>query len=429
MAKPTTPQSTENLDFNIVSLDDFDPMAHLGKGPITPETDEDSDEEDDPEADAPVRKPAKTPKETKPLVVDDAAYDAAILRHFGKDPEEEDEDEDEEEGDDPERKPAKPAKKSTKPVLDESSAMVAHYRVMTEGGYWEEIEDFDGTPEAYQRALEHNRELDREQVYEEIIEEAFQNNPSGAQKGKALLKHLVGGGSVESFQQLYSGSDLKVEDLDDENEDRAKQTARDLLTDYYQRIGWAKDKISARLQKYDKLDSLVEEARELAPERDALIQKQQKESEATQAAQKRARQAADRALLDGLNQVLDQNPSFAGTPLYKDKKQRLALQQYLLEPDPDTKQSGLIRELNALLRDPQALPYLGKFVQDKMWQDGKLKSPQQVEKAVKGSFEKTIAAALQNQPITQRSAPTQTPASKSSKSKHKFDYDNFEVLS
>jgi len=412
---------------NILQDVNFDPIAIL-KGdvkldsttPIVKTGASAGDEGDDP-ADKKTAAAANPPKQTIDLSDDmlQAGLKKTSSGDSGGDPDLQGKDD-----------PAKP------PVVggdDKTNALAVHYKLMTESGEWDPIDDFDGSEAKYIEARQINDEKRAIGMTESWFTEAFAQNPEGAQMGKQLFNHLRNGGKVADFVELMAPTEFDFKGIESDDEVVAENAAKEMIRRYYSAIGWKSDKINARITDRAKTGQLVDEAKQIEEPYKDLLELQNKGEAQRLAANRQNQQRAAQQINNELISMLDKNEGFGGIKLYTNKKERQEMESYIFAPDPETKTTEFNAELNKELRNPKFLMYLATSLKHKLYDNPaafKGDAGADAGNAALKSIKNTLEGALLNKDISKvGNSAGQNNSDNNNRGKFQFDLDNAVVIS
>jgi hypothetical protein len=305
----------------------------------------------------------------------------------------------------------------------------AHYRMMVELGKWEEVEDFDGTEEKYIEAAETNRLREVEKGLDDYFDEAFEKNPDGKALGIKLFKHLQANGKLSDFKALYEPAEFKFEDLKSSDDVVAEAASKELIRNYYSRIGWKTENINSRITNLEKTGRLIDEATEVEePYKDLLAHQQnlyQKNLERNKAENTKNRQHINTTL----HKLIENNTAFGSVQPYANKKEREELEDYYFTAT-ENNNSAFNEDLNEALQDPLFLLYLGVSLKKKLYKDPKAfaQSDENASSQATSKLKSTLQNALLNKNIN-NSGFKDDVSQPASTGKYKFNLDEAVVIS
>lgn len=453
MAKPDESQN-KPLNLNIFQDLDIDPMEilheHEGKfaptkAPVKAKKDETTDDDEldtqdddtvDDDKDTKVKKAPEKKKAVTTIELSDEMIQGGLSKAKGFDVAKakansstSDENDNENENEDKEGTKTDDKKNKTANL---AGVYAAHYNAMVEADEWQAVDDFDGTEASYIKARDHNNELIREEALDEFLDDAFTKNPEGKIIGKKLLAHLANGGSVRSFQAVVAPQELNFEELDNDDDSIAEATANEILTSYYQSVGWKDAQIKSKLASLKKTGNAVEEAKLIqVPYTEQITAREQQQAQQLEN-NKKLNQKAQAVINTALNNMIDKGHAFGAIKVGVDKKDKEDYRQYIFIPQEETGRSEFSTELNANLRDPEFILYIATAMKHKLH-----KNPQATADGKKAnseaasSLEKTLQKSLLNKKLDDKGTKdpeVETEGTKSAASRHKWNLDEAVVL-
>ena len=430
MSKPTAVP-----DFNIVQNVDWDPMEILKtnegkvddnnfKAPADVEKEEEEEIDEsaqNPDPKKPAPKKVRTGPDFSNVELADEDIDEALKKAKGGP------------GAAPIKKPAAagntntPTDDSKDDKFDPNNAFAAHYQMMVDGGFWQELKDFDGTEESYIKARDMNQELLSDQGVDQYLEEAFEKNPEGRAMGKRLLTHLANGGKVSDFIQLASTQEIDFDAVEGDDDDAATAAAKDMLPKYYQSIGWKKPQIDAKMKSLEKIGGEVEEAKLIAPTfKEAITNRANLHAQNLKANKEKEREKVTTTNTSLMN-MINKGHQFGELSIGKDKKSIQEYQNYLFTTPAGKEQPEFATALQEGLQDPEFLLYLAVALKHKLHKNPEaIANGEKSKQAAITSTEETLSNALLNKRIGKNQAQTaeNNNQRQGAASEYQFDLEN-----
>jgi hypothetical protein len=313
---------------------------------------------------------------------------------------------------------------------EKNNAYTTHYKMMVATGAWEEIEDFDGSEEKYLEAAELNDEKKIHGKLDGYFEEAFAKNPSGRDMGVRLFRHLQAGGTVEDFQQIYSPSEFRFEDIESEDEEVAEEASKTVIRNYYNAIGWKKAKVDDLITNLSKTGRVVEGAKMVTEPYQDLLKVQQDRYQEKLEQSKYQAQLHQKKVTDAIVSMIKENKGFGAVKLYENRKEQQQLTDFFFQPDEETGKTAYSIAFNEALRDPEFLTFIGVSLFK-----GLHKHPEKLIDSAKAESKATsklaslLEGSLLNKDIGSRNQENTAVSKPQTGSSYKFDLDNVRVIS
>jgi hypothetical protein len=269
----------------------------------------------------------------------------------------------------------------------------AYYDLMVSSGLWAEVEGFDGSDEALEKARDTNHEKAIEEDVDAFIENAFEKNPEGKVYGKALLNHLANNGKISDFITVFGQGEVAVADLDNEDLPIAEKAAAGIIQAMYS-DKMKPERLSAFIAEKKKKGLLIDTAKDIAPDFEELQKENQKSL--IEKTKKQAEQAKinarnyQRSILTVTQQEKVGNITIGKTP-----QERQEIADYMLQPTVElengNKTSQFYSELSEVRSNPEWNVVLAKTLRE-----FKNKKPADVKSEIKKpSTKQTITEILE----------------------------------
>lgn len=240
------------------------------------------------------------------------------------------------------------------------------YRPMKEG-------EFDGTPEAFDKWLEEEKEELAFSAAEQLIEDTFVKSPNPKNAGVALdlFRFIQNGGIVADFVETRKYDTLTAEYISSGADDDEKiERSKTVMNHYYTSQGWDKARIEKTIKNLETGGALLSMAEETLPEFIKFKEKQKAIVEANNISEKQANETKVKEYNGKLLSLID-TVQAVGPFEFKSKKEREALKQYLFVPTVDAGNGKMIPKFladrqkassNPLYTLFQALTYMNKGI-------------------------------------------------------------------
>lgn len=259
--------------------------------------------------------------------------------------------------------PLKVVKKEEQPPADGDPAdIVAQniYEHFVDNGLFNKDETFDNTVDGLVSVMQKNTEAKAVEIAQGWISETFKANTPQAQKASMFFDHLRRGGNVDTFLEAYSGDSIDTEALnDDKDEDRQTLVAKMLVRQYYGSVlNHSDEAINSRIERWEKLGNLVEEAKTLVEP----YNKYRETREQSAADQVKKQQEALAVTTNNLVKLINEKEEFAGYKIGAKKEEKQALISFFFTPSVELKDgrkvTPFIAEQIRLREDPEAMLFL-----------------------------------------------------------------------
>tara|TARA_Y100001938_G_scaffold141522_1_gene211431 strand:- start:11539 stop:12768 length:1230 start_codon:yes stop_codon:yes gene_type:complete len=173
-------------------------------------------------------------------------------------------------------------------------------------------EDFEGTEQGLMEAFEKTIES---RVQEEI--DSFQGGLSN--EGKELLRHLMNGGSVDSFQQVYSAPDIANLNITGDNTSNQKY----ILAEYMRLRGDSQEEIRETLEDYEDLGKLEKQAGRAKARLEQFYSQQKKQLAEKTKLEAENRENKRKEVITDISNKISDSVDIKGFPLTRKSKKDL----------------------------------------------------------------------------------------------------------
>ena len=173
-------------------------------------------------------------------------------------------------------------------------------------------EEFEGSEQGLVEAFEKTIES---RVQEEI--DSFQGGLSN--EGKELLKHLMNGGSVDSFQQVYSAPDISKLDVSGDNSSNQKY----VLAEYMRLRGDSQEEIRETLEDYEDLGKLEKQANRAKSRLESFYSQQKAQLAEKTKAEALERETRRKEVITDISAKITDSTDIKGFPLTRKSKKDL----------------------------------------------------------------------------------------------------------
>jgi hypothetical protein len=327
--------------------------------------DDDNNEEDDDEGDG---KKGSTKKPIKKIKVSNDDVNDMVRGHLAaKGKTKTDDEEDDDTADDGKQGPKKTAASAGKKAagLPEGVFKTVHDHFVNTLGYepFSAEKPFDGKPESFEQWLAENEEAKSLEAAEDMIADAFANNPIPDNVGVAvdLFKFLRNGGKVADFVQTRKHDDLTPEYISEGKDDDEKTArAKKVMTAFYKSQGWKDERIDKTIKTLETGGSLLTIAEETLPEFIEQRDKQKAIIEKNNITAKKNQETAIKQFNSNLLSIIEKQGEL-GSFEFKSPKQKQALKEYMFMPTVELDNGKKVPQFMADLEKARQNPMFTLF--------------------------------------------------------------------
>jgi hypothetical protein len=215
------------------------------------------------------------------------------------------------------------------------------YKQNVERGIWKEMENFDGTEEAYFEAQRLNDEDRIQQGLGSIVAEMFEDNPdkSNAELALDFLRHLSIGGNPKDYIGIISKTEISEEDLKSEDPLVKENAQRKVYFDYWAEQGLTESVITKKYNNAKLKEMLDDEVDTIYPLLKTKRDAEKKELVAKTTSQKIKSESEIQSFNQSLMKGIEESKDVYGIPLAENKKERTELLNYMFKNSVKSKNS------------------------------------------------------------------------------------------
>lgn len=224
-------------------------------------------------------------------------------------------------------------------------------------------DEFDDTSESFDKWIEKNKEDQGIQIAEEMIEEAFINNPNpnNAKLAQELFSFLRKGGNISDFVETRKFDVINAEYISSGEDDAQKiERAKTVMTNYYTSLNWDATRIDKTIKNLETGGALLSIAEETLPEFIKMNTTRKTLNDQQAASQNEAQQTEIREYNTKLLDIIDKHEAL-GAFEFKTPKEKEAIKEYMFLPTVKIKDGKKIPQYLADLEEAKKNPAFTLF--------------------------------------------------------------------